>query len=98
MELMRIVDIFKLDKPGKDVRVNGWVRTRRDSKGFSFLEINDGSTLANLQVIAPDTLPSYEQEIMKITTGSSITVEGNIKESLGKEQRFELQAAKVEIL
>lgn len=98
MELMRIVDIFKLDKPGKDIHVNGWVRTRRDSKGFSFLEINDGSTLANLQVIAPDTLPSYEQEIMKITTGSSITVEGNIKESLGKEQRFELQAAKIEVL
>ena len=98
MKTVRIADIFKLDKAGDQIGVNGWVRTRRDAKGFSFLEINDGSTLANLQVIAAETLPLYENVIQKITTGSSLSIEGTVIESPGEGQRFELRAEKIEVL
>jgi asparaginyl-tRNA synthetase len=98
METIRIADVFKLDKPGILIGVNGWVRTRRDAKGFSFLEINDGSTVANLQVIAADSLPLYECVIQKITTGSSVSIEGIVTESPGEGQRFELRADKIEVL
>lgn len=98
MKKMRIIDIFKLEAPGGQVNVNGWVRTRRDAKGFSFLEINDGSTLTNLQVIASDKLPLYEKEIQSITTGSSLTIEGVVSESPGKEQLYEIHASKIQIL
>jgi len=94
---MRIADILKMDKSGTAIRINGWVRTRRDAKGFCFLEVNDGSALANLQVIAPDTLPDYEQVIMKITTGSSVVVEGELRDSPAKGQRFELHATTIEV-
>ncbi|MCK5227153.1 MAG: asparagine--tRNA ligase, partial [Desulfobulbaceae bacterium] len=65
----RIVNIFK-DKPvGKTVEVKGWLRTRRDSKGnFSFLELNDGSCLSNLQIIADRKLANYATEIRKLAT------------------------------
>lgn len=98
MKTVRIADVFKLDNPGDQIGVNGWVRTRRDAKGFSFLEINDGSTLANLQVIAAETLPLYENVIQKITTGSSLSIEGTVIESPGEGQRFELRAEKIEVL
>jgi asparaginyl-tRNA synthetase len=83
---------------GRQVRVQGWVRTRRDSKaGFSFLEINDGSCLANLQVIAPAELPNYEPEIKHAGAGWSVTVEGEIKASPAKGQATELAASRIEI-
>jgi asparaginyl-tRNA synthetase len=97
MRTTRIKDILSLPGAGDQVRVSGWVRTRRDSRGFSFLEINDGSCLANLQAIAPDSLPRFADEIFRITTGSSVTVEGTVVESPGKGQRFELQAASVTV-
>lgn len=97
MEQLRVFDIFKLSAPGKQVCIKGWVRTRRDARGFSFLEINDGSCLANLQVIAADTLPLYESQIQKITTGSSVVIEGIVTESPGQEQRFELQATQIQV-
>ena len=59
------------------VTLRGWVRTRRDSKaGFSFLELNDGSSLANVQVIADSSLPNYQTEIAHLSAGSSVTVTG----------------------
>jgi len=64
-----------LDKSliGKEVRVCGWVRTRRDSKGgFSFIDLNDGSSFDNVQVLAENTLPNYESEIIKAGIGSSL--------------------------
>ena len=80
------------------VTVCGWVRTRRDSKaGFSFLELNDGSCFANLQVIADSALPNYDGEISKLHPGSSIRVEGLLKESPGSGQAVELQAASVRV-
>jgi asparaginyl-tRNA synthetase len=81
---------------GRRVCVQGWVRTRRDSKaGFSFLEVNDGSCLANLQVIAPAALPNYESEVRHLTAGCSVRVEGNIQPSAGKGQATELVAEKL---
>lgn len=97
MKQLRIKEIFGLQAPGESVRINGWVRTKRDSKEFSFLEINDGSCVANLQVIAPQSLANYE-EIRKITTGSSLEVKGLVKESPGQGQKYEILAESVEIL
>ena len=77
--------------------MQGWVRTRRDSKGgFSFLELNDGSCLANIQVIADGELPNYESEIKQLSAGCSVTVEGEVKASRGKGQATEVQAAEVD--
>lgn len=83
---------------GKQVIVQGWVRTRRDSKaGFSFLEINDGSCMGNLQVIAEGDLPNYESDVKKLNAGYSITVEGTIKESPAKGQNTEMAASKITV-
>lgn len=80
----------------KDVQLQGWVRTRRDSKGgFSFVEMNDGSCFGNIQIIADGDLPNYESEIKKLTSGCSVTVRGAIKESGGKGQATEIQASAV---
>jgi asparaginyl-tRNA synthetase len=92
-----VKELLSLPSAGGAVRVNGWIRTRRDSRGFSFIEINDGSCLANLQVVAPDTLANFSAEISRLTTGSSVTVEGIVALSPGKGQRFELQATSVEV-
>ena len=86
-----------ISKP-KDVTVYGWVKTVRDQKSFTFIEINDGSTFKNLQVIADAKIPDFENLIKQLTTGTSIKIEGNLVESPGKNQSFELQAKKIEIL
>ena len=81
---------------GEKVTVAGWIRTRRDSKaGFSFLAVNDGSGFDNDQVIAPNTLNNYESEILKLTTGCSVVVDGTLKASEGKGQAYEINADKV---
>ena len=83
---------------GKQVVLQGWIRTRRDSKGgFSFLEINDGSCLANIQIVADGDLPNYEAEIKRLTAGCSVTVEGEVKESGGKGQATEVHAGGVNV-
>src|SRR5690349_3909130 len=79
------------------IQVQGWVRTRRDSKDFSFIELNDGSSLKNLQVIARNSLSNYS-EIQKLTTGASLRVSGALVASQGKGQKWELIADKIEIV
>jgi len=94
-----IADILKKKEIGKEITVFGWVRTRRDSKGgFSFLEINDGSCVRNLQVIADKELPNYENEILKLNTGSSVMVRGRIVASPGRKQDIELHAKEVKVI
>jgi asparaginyl-tRNA synthetase len=81
--------------PGEDqpVRIKGWVRTRRDSKGgFSFLAINDGSCFDSIQVVAAGELANYASEITKITAGCSVIITGRLVKSQGKGQAFEIQA------
>lgn len=79
---------------GKEVRIQGWVRTRRDSKQFSFVEINDGSCQSNLQVIADNSLPNYESDVKSLGAGASVSIRGEIKESGGK-QATELLASEL---
>jgi asparaginyl-tRNA synthetase len=83
---------------GRIVTLHGWIRTRRDSKGgFSFLELNDGSCLANIQIIADAKLPNYENEIKQLSPGCSVTVHGEVKESGGKGQATEVHASEVKV-
>lgn len=97
MKRTKIKELLILEKSPNDVLIKGWVRTRRDSKEFSFMEINDGSCLSNIQVIADSTLPNYS-EITAITTGSSVSVTGLLVESPGKGQKWEIKARGVEII
>jgi len=99
MSRPRIATILKSGQPGERIEVRGWVRTRRDSKqGFSFVEINDGSCLRNLQVIVDAHVPDYATTIKKVTTGASVAVWGELKESPGKGQRIELHASRLELI
>ncbi|MEW6076838.1 MAG: asparagine--tRNA ligase [Thermodesulfobacteriota bacterium] len=96
-ERLRIQQILSSNRPEDDIVVSGWVRTRRDAKDFSFLEINDGSCLKNLQVIADRSLPNYD-EVNRLNTGSAITVSGSLQASPGKGQKWELQAGRIDIV
>jgi len=83
---------------GRQVLLQGWIRTRRDSKaGFSFLELNDGSCMANIQIICDGDLANYETEIKKLSAGCSVSVSGEVKPSGGKGQATELHAASVTV-
>jgi len=98
MIIERIKELFAGQPVGKQVTVAGWVRTRRDSGSFSFIEVNDGSTLANIQVIAERTLTNYEDEIKRLTTGCSVVITGELKESPAKGQAVEVLADVVSVV
>ena len=83
--------------PRENILVQGWVRTRRDSKDFSFIELNDGSSLRNLQIIARNSLANYA-DVQRLTTGASIIVTGALVASQGKGQKWELVAHKIDIV
>lgn len=97
MKRTKINILRRLDETPGQVQIKGWVRTKRDSKEFSFMEVNDGSCLKNIQVIANKDLDNYE-EIQSITTGTSLMVVGDLVESPGKGQKWEIQASSVEIV
>ncbi|MGK7946103.1 MAG: asparagine--tRNA ligase [Microcystaceae cyanobacterium] len=97
MTLKRIINILRSGNPDETVKIQGWVRTKRDSKGFSFLEVNDGSSLQNLQVIVDASVPNYDTVIKQISTGASVEVTGQLAPSLGKGQRIELKASDLEL-
>jgi asparaginyl-tRNA synthetase len=97
MKRTKINALLRLDQPPGDVLVKGWVRTKRDSKEFSFMEINDGSCLTNIQAIADKGLINYA-EIGTLTTGSSVSVAGTLVESPGKGQKWEIKAKEIEII
>lgn len=92
----KIVALLSATEPMERVLLKGWVRTRRDAKDFCFIEINDGSCLKNMQVIADQSLENYEQ-IKKLSTGSSVAVEGALVASQGGSQKYEVKAKKIEI-
>ncbi len=97
METPRIVDIFKQGQPHQEVVVQGWIRTKRELKDFAFLEVNDGSCLANLQVILAPELPDYPELLKQLNIGSSVQITGKLVESPGKGQKIELKAQEVRI-
>jgi asparaginyl-tRNA synthetase len=99
MDKITVAEAGRIDAVGRRVRLQGWVRTRRDSKGgFSFIELNDGSCLGNVQVIAPNTLPNYESEVKKLPAGASVTVTGEVKASPAKGQATEVHADGVTVV
>ncbi len=96
---MRILikHVLASGEPRERVVVKGWVRTRRDSKGFSFLELNDGSCLANLQVVADYGIPGSDQ-LPHFATGASVVIEGQLVASPAQGQKWELRAKRVELI
>ena len=98
MDKITVAEARKPESIGREVLLQGWVRTRRDSKaGFSFLEINDGSSMGNIQIVAPGELENYESEIRKLSPGCSVSVAGVVRESPGKGQATEVQATRVTV-
>jgi asparaginyl-tRNA synthetase len=96
IEKISVAEARKKSVIGRSVRIEGWVRTRRDSKGgFSFIELNDGSCLGNVQILADQTLPNYESDIQRLTAGASIRVDGRVQESPGKGQETEVVAEEI---
>lgn len=83
---------------GTTVTVQGWIRSKRDSKaGFSFLSIHDGSSFDPIQAVAATELPNYQQDILTLSTGCSVTVSGVLTPSEGKGQAVEIQASSVTV-
>jgi len=91
MKRLRIVEALASEAPEPAVFVQGWVRTRREAKGFFFLELNDGSCLANLQVVVAAGAEGYEA-LRQANTGAAAAIDGALVPSQGKGQKWELQA------
>ena len=87
-----VKDALAATTPMDAILLQGWVRTRRDAKAFSFIELNDGSCLKGIQVIADAALPNYATEIAKANTGASVEVRGRLVESKGQGQKWEVVA------
>ena len=100
MQSVSVRNVFAGAVPvGGEVRLKGWVRTRRDSKqGFSFINLHDGSCFDPIQVVADKSLPNYDEEILHLTTGCAIVATGKLVESEGKGQRFEVQAKRIDVI
>lgn len=97
MRPKRIIEIMREPQTGAEVTVKGWVRTRRDSKQVSFVALNDGSMVANLQIVV-DPAKTDEVTLRRITTGACLSVRGKLVASQGKGQSVEVQAEDIEIL
>ena len=93
----RIVEILRTGQPEQKVTIQGWVRTKRELKEFAFMEVNDGSSLANLQVVLNPDLPNYQEVLKRLNTGASVAVTGALVPSPGKGQKIELKADFVEL-
>ncbi len=99
-EVVRIADVLAGAHPaGEQVTIQGWVRTRRDSKaGLSFVHVHDGSSFAPLQVVAQKALANYEDEVTHLTAGCAVTASGTLAESQGGGQSIELQADSLQVV
>jgi asparaginyl-tRNA synthetase len=92
-----ISTILRGGNPGDKVTVRGWVRSKRESKEFAFADINDGSCLANIQVVINPEVPDYGAILKQLDTGASVEIEGELVESPAKGQRVEVKASQVKI-
>jgi len=97
MTVRRVSEILRQGQPDEAVQIQGWVRTKRESKGFAFVEVNDGSSMAGLQVVLHQELPNYSETLRRLSTGASVEVSGQLVASQGKGQRIELKAEAVTI-
>jgi asparaginyl-tRNA synthetase len=93
----RIRDILHNGEPGQSTTIQGWVRTKREAKGLTFVEVNDGSSMAGLQVVLNVDLANYDTVVKDLTTGSSVAIGGTLVESPGKGQRVELQGETITV-
>ncbi|MGQ9872060.1 asparagine--tRNA ligase [Leptodesmis sp.] len=93
----RIIDLLRTGQPNETVTVKGWVRTKREQKEFTFIEVNDGSSMAGLQVVVNQEVPGYAETIKRISTGASVEVTGTLVESPAKGQRIELKADSITV-
>jgi len=93
----RIVDLLRHGQPDETVTIQGWVRTKREQKEFSFVEVNDGSSLAGLQVVINQDVPEYAETMKRVSTGASVEIAGVLVESPAKGQRVELKAASIAV-
>ena len=96
-QICQIRNIIEDKVPVGSVCIAGWVRTRRDAKKFSFLEINDGSMARSMQVVVDNSLPNYASEILKLGIGASLRIEGELVLSKGAGQKYEIVAKHVEV-
>jgi len=97
MVTRRIADLLRNGQPDESVKVQGWVRTKRELKEIAFVEVNDGSSLANLQVVLNPDLSDYAKVLKQLNTGASVEVEGVLVSSPAKGQRIELKASAVTV-
>lgn len=95
MVTRRVADILKNGQLDEPVTIKGWVRTKRELKGFAFVEVNDGSSLAGLQAVLNGDLPDYENILKQLATGASVEITGKLVESPGKGQKVELRGDSV---
>lgn len=93
----RIKHVLESGQPGETLNIQGWVRTKRASKKFTFIEVNDGSAMKGIQVIAAEEIPGYAASMERINTGASVQIKGMLAESPGKGQRVEIQASEVKV-
>jgi asparaginyl-tRNA synthetase len=92
-----IAQILRSSNPGDIVTVRGWIRSKRESKEFAFVDINDGSCMANIQVVINQDVPNYTTILKQINTGASVEIEGEVVESPAKGQRIEIKASQVTV-
>jgi asparaginyl-tRNA synthetase len=98
MQRIKVAAALKNGPVGQQIDVRGWVRTKRESKqGFAFVELNDGSSMANLQVVVDQSVPGYAEFLKQLTTGSSIRVVGELKTSPAKGQAVEVHARELTV-
>ena len=97
MRRNRISELLAREQAGGEVLVQGWVKTRRSSKSVSFVQVNDGSTIKDIQVVADSSLPEFAL-VDSLTTGCSVSVVGTLIESPGKGQKYEIQAGSIELV
>ena len=97
MATQRVSELLRQGNPGDPATVQGWVRTKRELKEFAFMDVNDGSSMQGLQVVIDQSLDGYEDLMKSIGTGSSVTCEGALVESQGKNQRVELKATAIKL-
>lgn len=95
--IRRIIDLLRNGQPNETVTIRGWVRTKREQKEFSFVEVNDGSSMAGLQVVVNQDVPGYAEAIKRVNTGASVEMAGTLVESPAKGQRIELKANSITV-
>ena len=96
MERIFIKDVLSEEYIGKQVTICGWIRTRRESKGFAFLVLNDGSTQETLQLVILEGVPAFHQ-LHSFNTGSAIKAKGILRESPAKGQKYEMEVSEIEV-